>query len=112
MRLRGLAGRAPDGTTLVLPRCRDVHTLTMRHALDIAFLDKSGIVLEVHRMVSPGARLRRPRAATVVERFAGPGPWLMRGDVCLFGSVNQRKARLGRRRAHESVSRVRQHAVR
>lgn len=112
MRLRGLAGRAPDRTTLVLPRCRDVHTFTMRHDLDVAFLDKNGVVLEVHRMVLPKRRLRHPKAATVVERFARPGPWLMRGDVCLSGAVNQSGTRREGRRAHENLPRMRQHTVR
>ena len=54
------------------PRCRDVHTLTMRHPLDVAFLDRRGRVIAVHRLVLPGARLRCGRAWAVVERFARP----------------------------------------
>ena len=80
MRLRGLAGRPPDRTVMVLPRCRDVHTLTMRHPLDLAFVDRAGRVIEVHRLVLPGTRLRSDRAFGAIERFARPGPWLMRGD--------------------------------
>lgn len=79
-RLRGLAGRRPDGTVLLLPHCSDVHTLTMKHPLDVAFLDKKGRVIEVRRLVLPGLRLRNARASAVVERFAAPGPWLMVGD--------------------------------
>lgn len=66
---------------MVFPRCRDVHTLTMRHPLDVAFLDRRGRVVAVHRLVLPGARLRCGRAWAVVERFARPGPWFVRGDV-------------------------------
>lgn len=87
LRLRGLAGRRPDRTVMVFPRCRDVHTLTMRHPLDIAFLDGEGRVTEVHRLVLPGARLRCSRAAAVIERFARPGPWFVLGDRCSFGNV-------------------------
>ncbi|MFR5091436.1 MAG: DUF192 domain-containing protein [Adlercreutzia equolifaciens] len=83
-RLRGLAGRRPDSTVMVFPRCRDVHTLTMRHPLDVAFLDRRGRVIAVHRLVLLGARLRCGRAWAVVERFARPGPWFVRGDVCLL----------------------------
>lgn len=54
LRLRGLAGRRPDSTVMVFPRCRDVHTLTMRHPLDVAFLDRRGRVVAVHRLVLPG----------------------------------------------------------
>ena len=61
LRLRGLAGRRPDSTVMVFPRCRDVHTLTMRHPLDVAFLDRRGRVIAVHRLVLPG------RACVAVE---------------------------------------------
>ena len=112
MRLRGLAGRTPDKTALVLPRCRDVHTFTMRHNLDIAFLDKAGTVVEVHRLVLPKTRLRNPQAVTVIERFSRPGPWLKRGDQCLFGATTKKATRLERRRDHENLPRVRQRALR
>lgn len=91
LRLRGLAGRRPDSTVMVFPRCRDVHTLTMRHPLDVAFLDRRGRVVAVHRLVLPGARLRCGRAWAVVERFARPGPWFVRGDVCLFPDAPRRR---------------------
>lgn len=91
LRLRGLAGRRPDRTVMVFPRCRDVHTLTMRHPLDVAFLDRRGQVVEVHRLVLPGVRLRSSRAWAVVERFARPGPWFVRGDVCLLPDAPQRR---------------------
>ncbi|MDE8702055.1 DUF192 domain-containing protein [Adlercreutzia equolifaciens] len=80
-RLRGLAGGLPDRRVMVFPRCRDVHTLTMRRNLDILFVDEAGRVLEVHRKVRPKSRLRCPRAFGAVERFAQPGPWFQRGDV-------------------------------
>lgn len=97
LRLRGLAGRRPDRTVMMLPRCRDVHTLTMRHPLDVAFLDKAGRVVEVRRFVLPGLRLRNERAWAVVERFARPGPWFVRGDRCRMASP-ARSARSRRRR--------------
>ena len=91
LRLRGLAGRRPDSTVMVFPRCRDVHALTMRHPLDVAFLDRRGRVIAVHRLVLPGARLRCGRAWAVVERFARPGPWFVRGDVCLLPDAPRRR---------------------
>ncbi|MEC4184663.1 DUF192 domain-containing protein [Adlercreutzia sp. R21] len=80
MRLRGLAQRAPDRTVMVFPHCRDVHTLTMRHPLDIAFVSEEGRVVAVYRLVLPGVRLRHRRAAAVIERFAQPGAWFEKGD--------------------------------
>lgn len=79
-RLRGLAARTPDETVLLLPRCNDVHTLTMRYPLDIAFTDGAGFVLEVHRSVLPGMRLCNRAARMAVERFARIGPWFAAGD--------------------------------
>ncbi|MEC4273143.1 DUF192 domain-containing protein [Adlercreutzia sp. R25] len=99
-RLRGLAGRAPDKTVMAFPRCRDVHTMTMRYPLDVAFLDRAGIVVEVRRFVLPGMRLSNRRASGVVERFYQPGPWFVRGDRCrMEGSSAKRPIRRKRRRA-------------
>jgi uncharacterized membrane protein (UPF0127 family) len=70
-RSRGLLGR--DGLTgaLWLQPCRQVHTFGMRFSVDVAYVDRRGRVLAVHRM-SPG-RLARPhlRARAVVEAEAG-----------------------------------------
>ena len=79
-RLRGLAGRPPDDTVLVFPRCRDVHTLTMRYELDVLFVDGENRVVEVYRGVPPKSRLHCPRAMAVVERFARLEPWFKVGD--------------------------------
>ena len=74
-RLRGLAGlraiRADEG--LELPRCRSVHTVGMRFALDLVWLGRDGGVVRVDRGVAP-LRMRSCRAASsVVEVAAGRG---------------------------------------
>ena len=72
-RLRGLAGlREIDARVgLELPRCRSVHTLGMRFALDLIWLDGEGGVVRVDRAV-PANRLRSCRKArSVVEVAAG-----------------------------------------
>lgn len=97
-RLRGMAYRPPDHTVMVFPGCRDVHTLTMKHPLDIAFVDRRGLVVEVHRLVLPGTRLRHEKAAGVVERFAQSGPWFERGDVIRLPGRRKGTAHAGRRR--------------
>jgi uncharacterized membrane protein (UPF0127 family) len=74
-RLRGLAGlpRLPPGRALLLPGCRSVHTLGMRFALDLVWLDGAGRVLRVDAAVPP-RRVRTCRAArAVVETAAGGG---------------------------------------
>ena len=55
-RLRGLLGRASLGpdAALLIERCGTVHTVGMRFALDLVFLDRAGRVLRVVRGVRPG----------------------------------------------------------
>ena len=79
-RLRGLLFRRPQAGVMLLAPCRDVHTFGMGHAVDVAFVDATGLVVEAHRAVAPGRRLRCRRARAVLERFAGEGPWLSAGD--------------------------------
>lgn len=70
-RHRGLLGR--DGLTgaLWLQPCRQVHTFGMRFVIDVAYVDRHGLVLAVRRM--PPGRLARPylHARAVVEAEAG-----------------------------------------
>jgi uncharacterized membrane protein (UPF0127 family) len=82
-RLLGLAFAAglPDGRALLLPRCRSVHTVAMRFAIDIAFLtwppapDCEIVAVEVGvpplRIVAPRG-LPRSRVAAL-EASALPG---------------------------------------
>jgi uncharacterized membrane protein (UPF0127 family) len=65
-RLLGLAGlpRERAGAGLLIPRCASVHTIGMRFALDLVFLDRGGRVLATHRGVPP---LRLVRCAGAVE---------------------------------------------
>ena len=72
--LRGLLFRRPQAGVMLLAPCRDVHTFGMGHAVDVAFVDATGLVVEAHRAVAPGRRLRCRRARAVLERFAGEGP--------------------------------------
>ena len=83
-RVRGLLGRDGIEGALLLPSCRSVHTLGMRFAIDVAFLDREGRVVAV---VAPMARWRigrmRLRARQVLEAEAGAFErWkLVVGDV-------------------------------
>lgn len=75
-RLLGLAGlRAlPPATALLLPRTRSIHTLGMRFALDLLWLDDEGRVVRIDRGVRPW-RVRGCRAASqVVELPARADP--------------------------------------
>lgn len=70
-RARGLLGRDGLSGALWLPGTRAVHTLGMRFAVDVAYCDAEGRVLEIVTM-RPW-RLGRPRlrARNVVEAEAG-----------------------------------------
>jgi uncharacterized membrane protein (UPF0127 family) len=86
---RGLLGRDALEGAYVIPRCRWVHTLGMRFAIDVAYLDADGVVLKI-------ARLSRHRvgppvwhARTVVEAPAGA---LERWGLHLGDKVELREA--------------------
>ena len=71
----------PSAKALLLVSCNDVHTVGMRHAIDVAFVDRLGRVVEAHRSVGPLRRLRNAKAVAVVERFAScDAPWFAEGD--------------------------------
>jgi uncharacterized protein len=70
---RGLGGldALPADRALRIPRCRSVHTFTMRFALDLIWLGPDGAVLRVDRAVPPGRHRGCARARAVVETRAG-----------------------------------------
>lgn len=74
-RRRGLArlDELPAGHALLFERCRSVHTLGMRFALDLLWLDGDGRLVRLDRDV--GARRLRTclRARSVIEAAAGEG---------------------------------------
>jgi uncharacterized membrane protein (UPF0127 family) len=87
-RLLGLAmmPRAPPaGWALVLPRCSSVHTVGMRFALDVVFLDAGGCVLRVARGVPPWRVVSCRGAAAVVE-----APAVGRGMIPFVADERQR----------------------
>jgi uncharacterized membrane protein (UPF0127 family) len=82
-RARGLLGRDGHEGALVLPRCRWVHTIGMRFPIDVAYLDRDGVVIKTVRMRRHRIGLPVPRSHTVVEAEAGAfGRWGVHvGDV-------------------------------
>jgi uncharacterized membrane protein (UPF0127 family) len=74
-RRRGLArlDALPAGHALLFERCRSIHTIGMRFALDLVWLDGDGARVREDRGVAP-RRLRTCLAArAVVEAAAGEG---------------------------------------
>lgn len=57
---------------VVIPRCHNVHTIGMKVALDIAFLDKQWKVCAIAHNVSPGIKISAPGAKHTIERIVCP----------------------------------------
>lgn len=73
-RLLGLAllNRDRAGPGLLIPRCRSVHTLGMRFALDLYFIDRDGRIVSRRSGVRPGRVVSDRRATAVLEVPARP----------------------------------------
>jgi uncharacterized membrane protein (UPF0127 family) len=74
-RARGLTLRrdVPPGHVLHLPRTRAVHTIGMRFALDLVWLDGAGAVVRVDPGVGPWRHRACRAARSVAECRAGEG---------------------------------------
>jgi uncharacterized membrane protein (UPF0127 family) len=81
-RTRGLLGRDGIDGALILDRTRSVHSLGMRFAIDVAFLDRDLEVLDIVHLVPWRVALPRRRGRMVLEAQAGAFErWaLRRGD--------------------------------
>ena len=55
-RMRGLLGRSTlgDDTAMVIRRCGAVHTVGMKFAIDVVFIDKVGRIVRIMGNVRPG----------------------------------------------------------
>ena len=72
-RMKGLAklDAMPERLALHIPRCRSVHTFTMRFPLDLVWLDRDGRPVRIDRTVPPRRVKLCLRARSVVEANAG-----------------------------------------
>jgi uncharacterized membrane protein (UPF0127 family) len=90
-RMRGLLGRDGIDGALLLPRDNAVHTFGMRFAVDVAFLNRQGRVIDAITMTP--RRLCRPRfrARAALEAEAGAfARWgLARGSRVEIHSVEE-----------------------
>jgi hypothetical protein len=74
LRLRGMLGRPEPGPGegLLLTPCSSVHMYGMRYPLDVAVLDRDGVVVAAYPALAPGGRTRWHRGARhVLELPAG-----------------------------------------
>ena len=79
---KGLLGRDHVEGAFVLQRCRSVHTFGMRFPIDVAFCDRSGVVVHIATMRPWRVSKMVPRSAFVIESQAGSlDRWALRvGD--------------------------------
>ncbi len=72
-RMKGLArlDAMPDRLALHIPRCRSVHTFTMRFPLDLIWLAKDGSVVRVDTAVPPRRLKFCFKARSIIEANAG-----------------------------------------
>ena len=89
-RRRGLLGQKHPEFALVLPNCRWVHTIGMRCALDVAYLDDESRVMKVQQLNPMRLPLPVLAAHSVVEARAGSFErWGVRvGDIVEVRRVN------------------------
>lgn len=82
-RARGLLGRDQIDGALVLQPCRWVHTVGMRFAIDVAYVDRDGAVVKTVQMRRRRVGVPVFASAMVVEAAAGAfSRWGLRvGDV-------------------------------
>ncbi|MBI5172435.1 MAG: DUF192 domain-containing protein [Candidatus Melainabacteria bacterium] len=64
-RLKGLLGTdsLPDGEGLLLSPCNSIHMFGMKYAIDVVFLDKELVVVDVLENIAPGKASRVYRKA-------------------------------------------------
>jgi uncharacterized membrane protein (UPF0127 family) len=79
--MKGLAklDAMPGTLALHIPRCRSVHTFTMRFPLDLIWLSGDGEVVRVDRAVVPRRLKFCFRGRSVVETNAGAGDAFVAG---------------------------------
>ncbi|MGO8876137.1 MAG: DUF192 domain-containing protein [Acidimicrobiales bacterium] len=70
-RNRGLLGRTGTTGAMLLTHTRGVHSLGMRFAIDVAYLDKDLVVVDTVILRRHSMALPRRRARSVLEAEAG-----------------------------------------
>lgn len=79
-RLKGLLFTDTFEGWLCFYPCKDIHTFGMRFAIDIAFVDERGIVVEIYRNVGRSRRVKCRRAVAAIERESTDEEFLNAGD--------------------------------
>lgn len=86
-RVRGLLGSSPTTDVLILAPCKSIHTCGMRYDLDVAFINKEGIVLATYRKIKPWRMVRHAHAVAVIERQSDGSPWFEKHQKVYVSSL-------------------------
>lgn len=99
-RRKGLLGRdgLPAGAAIVISRSNAVHTIGMRFAIDVIFVDRHGCVKKIARRVPPFRMAACLTASTTIEMAAGSLALdaLVSGDHLVVATERQQAARVDR----------------
>jgi uncharacterized membrane protein (UPF0127 family) len=76
-RRKGLLGRGhlDEASALLLAPCTAVHTVGMRFAIDVVFVDRQGYAVKVVRELRPWRIALATKARAVIEMPAGTLRW-------------------------------------
>jgi uncharacterized protein len=96
-RLRGLLGRPEPGPGegLMLTPCRGVHMFGMRYPIDVAFLDRAGVVVATYPGLGPGTGTswhRRARHALELRSGSLAATGTAVGDRLSWSAADARQA--------------------
>ena len=67
---RGLLGKSPPKCIVFLCPCNSIHTFFMKYRINVAFINKHGVVIQVIRNMPPCKKASNPKAVCVAEQVA------------------------------------------
>lgn len=79
-RVSGFLIKRPHKCILLISPCKSIHTFGMRENLDVAFIDREGLVVRSDQGVSPRKVLYCRGAHSVLERHASDSTWYSKGE--------------------------------
>lgn len=90
LRMRGLLGRSGlgPGEGLLLRPAGSVHTAFMRFPIDVVFLDRELVVVDVVRDLKPWRAAGRRGARSVLELASGAAGFLEPGDRLAVATID------------------------
>lgn len=83
-KLRGLIGTTTQHRGVILARCSSIHTCWMTYPLDVAFIDRRGVVIKSCRKLRPWHVRTARKAQWTIERPCSMTAWLKEGDRIMF----------------------------